>query len=452
MNLYDNIVDMVFDEANKLGLNQVEAYVEDGQSLGIKINKQDFESFDFHQNRGLGIRVLLDGSFGYAYSENIEADAVKKTVLQARDNAKLAKPKDTNVLPGKDDVEHKMNLYNEELEKVDVEKKIQFAKDMEKLTLDSDELIFNCPWAAYSEGGGMSRVVNSNGVDRAYRSNLAFAYVAALAKKGEEVKDGMEIKVSRNFGDFSAEAIAKGCSEKTLAKLGADSPKSGKYFVAFQPKSMISMLGVFSSIFSAKNVQMGKSLLAGKLGKKICGEGVTIIDDALMPNGFVSRPYDSEGVSSKTLELLVDGELKSYLHNSSTAKQDGTVSTGHGARGGFKGSLDIAPSNFYIKNGSIPASDIYSSEDTIIEIEDLQGLHGGCNPISGDFSASATGFMLKNGERVGSLHNFTVSGNFLTMLDSVVSIGNDLEFYFPHGSSCFGSPTVLVKDLSIAGK
>ena len=60
--------------------------------------------------------------------------------------------------------------------------------------------------------------------------------------------------------------------------------------------------------------------------------------------------------------------------------------------------------------------------------------------------------MIKDGKKADYVKNFTVSANFYTLLMDIAAIGTDLEFSPALGASAFGSPSVLVKNISVAGK
>ena len=209
---------------------------------------------------------------------------------------------------------------------------------------------------------------------------------------------------------------------------------------------MATMLSTFSSIFSAKSVQEGRSLLKGKLEEQIANEKVTILDDALYPEGFSTRAFDSEGYPSQKTVLIEKGKLKSFLHNTQTARKDKVKSTGNGSRS-YKGSLNVSPSNFYLEQGNIKEEDLFKKHAQTIEIVALQGMHSGANPISGDFSLSAEGFLYQNGTRLHSLKQFTVSGNILQLLKDVEMIADNFKF----DMDSIGAASVLIKELSISG-
>ena len=76
------------------------------------------------------------------------------------------------------------------------------------------------------------------------------------------------------------------------------------------------------------------------------------------------------------------------------------------------------------------------------------GLHAGANAVTGDFSLSAKGFLITEGDKGAPVKNFTVSGNFFELLKSVEVLGSDLEFL----QGKFGSPSILVRDIAVAGQ
>ena len=84
-------------------------------------------------------------------------------------------------------------------------------------------------------------------------------------------------------------------------------------------------------------------------------------------------------------------------------------------------------------------------------ITELEGLHSGANTVSGDFSLSAKGFVVENGAITKSVEEITVAGNFYRLLENVQLTANDLKFGMPSGAGCFGSPTIMIRELSVAG-
>ena len=83
-----------------------------------------------------------------------------------------------------------------------------------------------------------------------------------------------------------------------------------------------------------------------------------------------------------------------------------------------------------------------------VYITDVQGLHAGMNPQSGNFSLQSTGYLIKDGKRDRGLDIITISGNLVDVFMNIKEVGND-EHVFPSAISC---PSVLIKKIAVGGK
>jgi PmbA protein len=135
-----------------------------------------------------------------------------------------------------------------------------------------------------------------------------------------------------------------------------------------------------------------------------------------------------------------------------TAAKEGKKSTGNANRSSYASAIDIACSNFYIDKSRNSFDDLLANDSDTIIITEFQGLHSGANPISGDFSLAAKGFNITAGKQGTPIKQITAAGNFFKLLMDIEQIGDDLIFGLPSSRGCFGSPSVIVRELSIAGK
>jgi len=229
-------------------------------------------------------------------------------------------------------------------------------------------------------------------------------------------------------------------TKKMARLLGAKPLETGKYTAYFEPKAFGSLLSVLMYMFSGKTLMEGKSRLEGKIGSSIAASNITLIDDPTLERGIATRPFDSEGTASQKTVLIENGIMKSFLHNSQTAKATGQENTGNASRG-YSSTLGVAPTNLYIEAG-----EGLTIENGIV-VTELMGVHAGANPITGDVSLQALGLQYDGGELVQPVEDFVVSGNLLEMLESVAGLGDTVEW---HLSS--GAPMVEIPDLSFAGK
>lgn len=415
-------------------------------NFSVRIHDQKIEAFNYADSKGLSVRIIKNGKTGYSYTEDFSDNTLEMIVDEAIKNSKFTDSDKASSMEVYPDIQSKPDVFSEELEKIDVEKKIKLAKDLEKHAKGFDKRIITVPYAAYGDGSTYHKIANSKGLEKEDTHNFAYAYTAILAGSEQEKRMGADFKISRNFADFDAKILAEKACKKGLELLGGKQIETGVYPIVFDNEMMPTLLATFSGIFSAKSIQEGKSLLKGKLDKIIANKKVTLIDDALHPQGFATRAFDREGFPSQRTVLIKKGKLNSYLHNTETARQDGTRSTGNGSRS-YKSSLTVSPTNFYLESGNSDEDELLSKYDRIIKIVSLQGMHSGANPVSGDFSLSAEGFLYENGEKKYSLTPFTISGNILKLFNDIELIANNFKF----NMSSIGSASVLVRELAVSG-
>lgn len=452
--LGEKVVKSVISIAKKKGLDSAEVYFTNSKYFILKVHGQQYEEFKVSHSVGAGIRVIIDGREGYAYTERLDDDAYARALDSAVESAlslcddgtpakikRFANPK----------TEIDLGTYEINLGKVPEEFKIEKTMAIEKAALDFDKRITAVPMVRYSDGYHIERIANTLGMDKQYRSNYAMAMAYAVASEGDEKRSDGHYIVTHDFDRIDPVELGTTAARRALRKLGSREIPSGLYTVAFDNEVMCEILSGFASVFSARAAQEGKSLLDGKIGQKVANSKITIVDDALMRGAVASHPFDDEGHPTKKLKVIDRGKFVTFLHNMKTASKWGVKSTGHASRGSYKETLGVAPSNFYVLPGDIPFTEIVGKAPKVVQIADVAGLHSGINPITGDFSLSATGFLFKKGVMAHPVHNFTISGNFLDMLKNVTHIGQDLKFCFPSGISYFGSPTILVKKVSIGG-
>lgn len=446
MNNFSLEIAGVLNTARGKGL-AAEIYLSAATATTIRVQDGEVDQFTLAETRGAGLRVLREGRVGYAFTEDLSSEALERTLDMAATNATLVPEREGAAFGAFTEPAAELALFHPELADVPVPEKIALAKAVERIAKGADERIKNVTGTAYSDSHGFVRVASTEGVDRHYRSSIAWVSTVPLLHAQDQHKNYYQVKASRQIADLEPEAIAKQAVERAARKLGAVEPKSGHYPVLIAPEAMADLLGVFSGIFSGKAAQEGKSLLRDRLGETIASPAVTLIDDALQTEGFGARPFDDEGCPSRALPLVEGGVFKAFLHNSETACKAKTMSTGHGSRSGYRGTLEVTPANLYLKPGDKDPLDLVVSFKEAVMVSEVTGLHAGANAISGDFSLQAQGYWLQDGQVDHPIHNFTVSGNFYDLLAEVSEVANDLEWF----TSCIGSPSVLIRELAIAG-
>ena len=454
MNL-DLFIEKVLNEAQKEGIQAAEIYLSSQDSFRAMCVQGQIANYTVNDTRGLSLRGLYNGKMGYAATEAFDEEAVGQLVNAVRESAELTEDEDIQEIYQGDAEYPQVNNYRSDLDAVPEQRKLQLIQDVEKKALAMDERIvalnYNMVSTTSQETRIVNRIVNNNeakGLDLRYRDNMAVCFVSATAKEGDRVSTGTGFKVTRDFSEMDAEAIAREAVDEALFMLKAGPVPSGNYRAIIHARCMPDLLGVFAGVFSAESAQKGLSLMAGKEGEMVASEAVSLMDDPLLPGGLASQPFDAEGVASKTKAVIEKGKLTTLLHNLKTARKAGVKTTGNAAKQGYAGAVTVSPTNFYIAPGEKSLEQLMQDMGDGLVITEVSGLHAGANFISGDFSLIAQGYTVKDGKKDAPVEQITVAGNFFQLLKNIRAVGNDLTF----PGSAIGSPSVDVGEIAVAGK
>lgn len=442
------LITKLFEQGRNMGFSDMEILTNENESFEVKIYEQQIDSYKVTDSKGMGFRGVYDNKMGYSYTEKLAEDSIEILLREAMQNAMINDSPDQDVIFEGSKEYVKTDNYFPQLDKVTVEEKIQFAKDMESIAKGMDNRIKSCPYCFFGSGSGKSALVNSKGLDLNDKGNSIYCYMEALAQDGEDLSDGFSFCFENSFSDFKPENLAKEAVEKAISYLGAKPIPSDTYKAVILNTVSSDILSAVNSCFSARAVQKNMSSLKGKLGTKVASKAVTIVDDPFLPGQSGTSSFDGEGVATKYKEVIKEGVLKTYLHNMKTAKIDKTESTGNASRS-YKSNIGVAPTNLYFTKGDMLFAELLKEMGEGIVITEVSALHSGFNAISGDFSLPAKGYTVKNGEKEKFFRQITVSGNYFDMLKDVLAAGDDLTF---GTNGNIGSPSLLISKISVAGE
>jgi PmbA protein len=242
----------------------------------------------------------------------------------------------------------------------------------------------------------------------------------------------------------SPEHVGQVAAKRTLRRLGARKVKTQKVPIVFENTVSGSLVGHIFEAVNGDSVYRGASYLTGKLGEKVAGDNINIVDDGTLPGLFGTSAFDSEGVASRKTVVVENGVLKSYLLNTYTAKKLGMQTTGNASRG-LAGTPGIGPGNFFLKPGTKSLEEIIAGIKEGLFVTEFLGQ--GVNLVTGDYSRGASGIWIENGELTYPVEEITVAGNLKDMFSNINEIGNDLEF---RGS--IASPALRIEGMTVAGE
>ncbi len=443
------LINDIFTAGAAAGMTDMEVYISEGEVFEVRISRQEIDGYELAANAGLGFRGFYKGKIGYSYTEKISKESVSILIKGAIENAEINDNEDDDVIFSGSEKYTPVDNLNPELEKVTEREKIEFAMAMEKTALEMDPRVKASQYCMLGTGTGTSMLSNTKGLELVDSGNYAYAILMVLAAEGEIYSSGFDFIIDNDFSKFNVKKIAEKAVGMALDLLDAKPIESGDYKIILDGMVSANLLSAVSSIFSARSIQKNLSLLKGKLNEKIASDCVTLVDDPFLKGGRGTASFDGEGVATIYKEIISKGELKSYLYNLKSAGKDGVESTGNASRGSYKSTIGISATNFYFKPGEKTVDELIAGVDKGLYIVELEGMHSGFNPISGDFSLPAKGYLVENGKKTMAVNQITVSGNYYDALKAIEGFASDLKFGMGGGT---GSPTLMIKELAVAGK
>ena len=432
----------VFEAAKAADIAPAEIMAGSSEAFSVRVRDGALEDYKVSDRFHLTLRGYAGGRIGTASTQALDEESIGMLIDGVRESAELIETDEQDEILPPDEAYGSVVNYSEAVNAISAEERIALAMEIDK-RMHTEDARIKPDATVLSAAEETMFLRNTLGLDLSHRSNMIYAYASCLARENESAATGFKLLWGYDRGAVSAQAVADGCAQDALSKLGAGRMASGAYPVVIKNTAMADLLSTFAGVFSADNAQKGLSLLAGREGQRIAGEAVTLVDDPLMPWGMASAPFDREGAATYKKNVIEGGVLTTLLHNRKTAKKAGCKTTGNAAGAGR-----VAPSNFYIAPGEAAADALLENMGDGLYVTEVSGLHAGANAVSGDFSLLARGFEVAGGKPVRAVEQITVAGNFYRLLEDVTAAADDLVF----DGSPVGCPTVMVKALSVAGE
>ncbi len=443
---FESVRQILAEQAKKAGLCDYEIYFTESSQLSTETLKDEISSFSGGSGAGVSFRCIVDGHVGVAATELFTKEELESLVTRAMDNAAVIENDDLAVIYGGSESYGKTDMPEFTMPESSELKAL--ALRLQAATYSESQLVTDGTQSGVFAEVNRFELANSKGLRLSNTVSLGGAFVQAVVNREGEAEEAFDF--SLGYGE--AEKLPKKAVEKAQAKLGTTEIPSGKYKIIIDGRQMRSLLSAFSSVFSGKNALLGLSLLKGKEGEKIAADCVTLIDDPMMKGSFVQTPFDGEGVAAYRKSVIENGTLNTLLYDLATAAKAGVATTGNGQRGSYAQQVSISPFTFYIKGGELSDKELLEKMGDGILVTEFKGLHAGANAVTGDFSIESAGFLVKDGRISGAIKGFTVAGNFFDLLKNIQAVSDNVKFGLPSGFTVFGSPDVLLPEMSVAGK
>jgi PmbA protein len=369
------------------------------------------------RNGTLTVRIINGKKLAYASINSLEEDKVKHTINNLYESIKFS-PEDPDFvsLPSVKEYSN-LSSFDEETAFYSPEKRAEMVKI---ITQEAEK------YNAISSGQcntsmTETAVFNSLGVKAYNKMSKAFL-LSAVMKDGEGFAEHLAPRIS----DINAHEIAQKSVERCIKSANPIEVKPDNYTVVLESFGVAQLMEIFASEnFGAYEVMEERSCVSGKLGEKITGENISLYQDPLNENGFIT-PFDLEGQPSKKIPLVENGIAKSILHTSYTANMMKSESTGSKLS---TFSHKPYPQLVSMDAGNNTVEEMIESTEYGLYIARLNylGLVEPRHTLTTGLTRGGT-FLVKDGKIVAPVYNLRFTDSLLKIFSNVTMISKDRRY------------------------
>jgi len=430
--------------ARAAGADAADAIYGCDASSGVTVRLGELEDVERSESEHVGLRVFIGRRSATVSSSDLAARTLETLVERVIAMAREA-PEDAYAGLAPED-----RLMRRKLPSLDIEDDEEpDPAELRARALAAEDSARGVIGVTNSEGGGAAfgraqmALATSGGFAGAYAGTHHSLWASVIAGEGASMQRDHASHSARHIEDMETpDAIGVRAGTRAVSRLNPTRVASGTMPVIFDPRVGNSLIGHLLGAIAGPSVTRKASFLLDARGKPVLPGGISIIDDPLRVRGLRSRPFDGEGLPTAMTRLVEDGVLVDWMLDSASARQLGLAPTGHATRGG--GSPGVGATNVYLQGGTATPRDLLADVTRGLYITELIG-HG-VNPVTGDYSRGASGFLIENGSVGHAVTEVTIAGNLKDMFARLIA-ANDLQFRY-----AINVPTLRIDGMTIAGE
>ena len=435
-----------FELATQAGLESADLTSSESNSLSVSLFHGEIDSFTNNNSYELVARGIFKGKMGSVSVDNVNKDSPEFLVKEIIRGASLIENDDPVFIFKGSEKYHKKNVGNKGDFSESIQEKVGILKKIEQKLLAFDKRINEVITVGFDATSHTYKKNNSFGLKLSQKMSTYAYYAQVSAKQGEEIRTGFKVFASFDETEFDIDKFVSEVAQDAIEKLGSVQCESKKYPVVLNPECVGTLLSFLIDSLDAEEVQKHTSLLQGKLNQQVLSKKLTVFENPLEKNLFF-RYFDDEGVATEKKYLFKKGVVSTYLYTLQTAAKDNVKPTGNGYGSGTKAKAGVG--YVVVKGGNKSEEEMMSSIKEGVYLTELQGLHSGMNPHSGNFSLQCAGFMIRDGKKCEPLALITVADNLINVFKNIKCIANNNKLVISNQMSC---PSILIGKTAISGK
>jgi TldD protein len=450
-------------EALSQGGDYADLYFEYVSSSSISLDESMVKSATQGVSMGVGVRVLSGERTGYAYSDDLSPEKIRKAARVAACIAKGPAAVDkTSLSEGT-----RRNLYPVLTAPTETEfaVRVDLVKRADRAARAYDNRVFQVQ-ASYGDHLRHVLVATSEGVLNFDRQPMARLNVAALARDAGGAPQrghaggGGRVELSFFLRDKTPEHFAENAAREAIAMLNAVEAPAGEMTVVLGPGwPGILLHEAVGHGLEADFNRKQTSAFSGRMGQPVASPLCTVVDDGTIPDRRGSLNLDDEGAPTQRNVLIENGVLRNYLQDKLSSRIMGAPATGNGRRESYAHIPMPRMTNTFMLPGESDPADILRSVDKGLYCVNFGG--GQVDITSGNFVFTASeSYLIEGGRVTRPVRNATLIGNGPEALRYVSMVGNDLRLdegigvCGKEGQSVpvgVGIPTIKIDRMTVGG-
>ena len=431
-------------------INKWDMGASSSRDISVQVQQGNAKQLKGSQRNSMTLRVWnKNNQVGITSTSDLTSEGIKKAMKGAIEASLFGNEKESPEFS---------SLAKSELEDINpkisnshtIDQLLSILKKAEKELIDTHKSIDSVPYNGLNESYMERIYINSEGANRHMRLSQSSIYLYAKAEEeNKKPRSAGGIRINSNLEELDIDSCISETSDKLISHLDYKSIETGKYLVCFTPEAFLQLINAFSSMFNARSIIDGLSLMnEDSLGNQISVPNLNISDEGLHPKNVGAFSFDGEGTPTQNIQLVTNGILTQLLHSEATARKFGVKPTGHA---GLGAKVSVSPDWLVVSKSEseMDKDESLSIKNTIKEyilIDELSAIHSGVKASQGSFSLPFDGWIVNDGKKT-SIEAATVAGDILKVLSSIVKI-EDEQIVTHQGIS----PHVWVENMSITGE
>ncbi len=406
------------------------------RGLSIAVRNGEFEKVQENVSRSLSLQLWVEGRYTAHSTTDLTPDRLAQFVEEAVALTRALEPDPDRLLPDPKLFENRptndLQLVDSNLAARTLEQRIADCERMNEEARKSDRVI-SATSSAY-DGHYRSAAASSNGFLGAYEATYAgLSTNVTLRDEGDKrPEDGLGCTTRHADDLLDAQQVGRLALERATVRLGARKGPTLATTMVVDPLAASRLIGALLGPANGYSLQQNTSFWQGKLGKRAVAKRLTITDEPLRPRGLASRPFDGEGISSRTLPIIEGGKLRNVYLDTYYARKLGMAPT------------TGSSSNRVVALGKRDLAAIVADVGSGVYVTSWLG--GNSDSTTGDFSFGMRGHLIEKGKIGAPVGEMNVTGNLLELFSRLVEVGSD-----PWQFSSTLVPTLVFENVSFSG-